>query len=729
MGIAAPLAPLKTPPKTPPRTVERFFEFSLLGMLASGYFAVATSGYLDWPTAVLTLAALCFRAMMAAGVVHTHIPGRLADTLALSFVAFYPLDYFYISEAFLPATVHFIFFLLVCKVLTARSARDFTYLKLLAALELLAAAVLSTSLSFFAFLALFMLFAIASFSSGEVRSSTQKHRTVVREGLRAFPRRLGVLAVFLFTGILTMTAALFFVLPRTARAALERFVPQRYHLPGFSNEVMLGQIGEIKQSSVPIMHIHKERGEGFRGEGNRGEGMLDVRWRGAALTEFDGKRWSNPVGGGEEIHVPPDKHQVVLRFERPPRRGQWVVYTVQLSEMTFDSLFYAGSLQSVSINAPLLNYTPGGALRVPRGPTSGLKYQASSVIEEEYATPRTPPEPLGPIERDRLLLLPDNLDVRIFRLAREVVEGATSGFGADDAKARAIAKYLRTNYGYTLHLLPATVPDPLANFLFERRKGHCEYFASAMAVMLRTVGIPSRVVTGFTSGVYNPLTGWQVVRASDAHSWVEAWIPGRGWITYDPTPPDPNAVESQFMTRVSLFFDAAEQFWQDWILSYDLERQITLASRVQQSGRGAKGRWLDRTAGWLAGAARSGAQWGSTYAPAAAVAMALAILAVLFGPGLVRWWRGAMRVRRLKRGEGEASDATLLYQRMLGLLERRGIQKPPWLTPSEFVRVMPATELSPLVEDLTSAYVEFRFGGKRASAPRMVELLDQLEKM
>jgi protein-glutamine gamma-glutamyltransferase len=700
-------------PSAPPKTVERFFEFSLLGMLASGYFAVATSGYLDWPTAVLTLSALCLRTLMAAGVVEVQISGRLTDMLALCFVGFYPLDYFYISGTFLPATVHFIFFLLVCKVLTARSTRDFTYLKLLAALELLAAAILSTSLSFFAFLALFLLFAIASFTSGEVRVSTLKQRSIVRAGLRAFPRRLGVLGVFLFTGILSMTAALFFVLPRTAHAVLDRFVP-RHHLPGFSNEVMLGQIGEIKQSSAPVMHIHKERGEG----------SLDVRWRGNALREFDGKRWFNPPGGGEDIPIPPDKHQVALKPERPLRRGQWIIYQVQLTEMAFDTLFYAGAVQSISVNASSLHYTPGGSLRVS-GPTSGLKYFASSVIEEEWSTPRVALEPLPPIERDELLLLPDKLDVRIFRLAREVVEGARGGVNGDDAKARAIARYLRANYGYTLHLLPATVADPLANFLFERRKGHCEYFASAMAVMLRTVGIPSRVVTGFTSGVFNPLTGWQVVRASDAHSWVEAWIPGRGWMTYDPTPPDPNAFESAFMTRVSLFFDAAEQFWQDWILGYDLDRQITLASRVQQSSRGAKLHWIEKTVGWLADAGRSSA----VYAPNAAVALVLAIAAVLFGPAAARWWRGALRVRRLKRGEGVASDATLLYQRMLRLLERRGIQKPPWLTPSEFARVMPPTELSPLVEDLTSAYVEFRFGGRRDAAPRMVRLLDQLEKM
>ncbi len=696
----------------PPKVVERFFEFSLLGMLASGYFAVAASGYLDLPTAVLTLGALCLRTLMAAGILEVQISGGLADALAITFVVFYPLDYFYISGAFLPATLHFIFFLLVCKVLTARSTRDFTYLKVLAALELLGAAILSTSLSFFAFLALFLLFGIASFASGEVRVSTQLQRSVVRGGLRAFPRRLGVLAIFLFVGILAMTSALFFVLPRTARAALERFVPSRYHLPGFANEVTLGQLGEIKQNSAPVMHVRRLY---------VGEGPLDVRWRGAALTQFDGKRWFNMNGAGEEIRVPAD-HSVALKPERRVRPGeQRLSYCVQLSEIAPETLFFAGTPQWISINAPALRVTRSGSVRVANGGAAGLKYNAVSWLEDESLTPRTPVEPLSPFDRDDMLLLPEKLDVRIPRLAREVIEGSAT----EDLKARSIEKYLRKNYGYTLQLLPATVPDPLANFLFDRRKGHCEYFASAMAVMLRTVGIPSRVVTGFASGVYNPLTGWQVVRASDAHSWVEAWIAGRGWRTYDPTPADPSAIESPFMARTALFFDAAEQFWNDWVLSYDLERQSTLASRALQTSRGAKSQWMENAARWFSLAARSTAG----YAPAAAALMFAAIIAVLLGPGASRWLRGAIRVRRLKRGEGEASDATLLYQRMLALLERRGIQKPPWLTPSEFARVLPATELSPVVDDLTSAYVEFRFGGKREAAPRMVQLLDRLEKM
>ena len=102
----------------------------------------------------------------------------------------------------------------------------------------------------------------------------------------------------------------------------------------------------------------------------------------------------------------------------------------------------------------------------------------------------------------------------------------TAGAATDLARARASSSACAPDYGYTLELPQQEVADPLADFLFMRRKGYCEYFASAMAVMLRTLGIPSRLVTGFQMGVYNPISDLWVVRASDAHSWVEAWIPG-----------------------------------------------------------------------------------------------------------------------------------------------------------------------------------------------------------
>ena len=693
----------------PQQVVERFFQYSLLGMLASGYCAVLGSGYLDWPTAVLALAALSVRALMIAGIVKLEVPGRLVAALTVLYVGFYPIDYYYISKGFLPTAVHLIFFLGSVKILTAKTLRDFTFVKVIAAMALLAAAVLSISLTFFAFLAVFLLFTIATLSSGEVVRATrlfvsagETRRSLSRSGLRAFPRRLSMLSFGLFAGILFLTGGVFFVLPRTARAAFQRFAPERYHLPGFSNEVTLGEIGEIKQSSTPVMHVYSQ-----------GDGFLAVRWRGAALTHFDGKRWFNLPAVEERLR--PEGRRVLL-LEGPARPGRRIEYEVRLSDIASDVLLVAGTPESMIIDVPAVSRSSTGTLRVPRINGVGLRYAVSSLLDDETSASAQ----LTTAARVETLALP-RLDERIPRLALEM----TVGLATPEEKARALERRLRHDYGYTLDLLPAPVADPLATFLFDRKKGHCEYFASAMAVMLRTLGIPARVVTGFLGGVYNPMTGWQVVRASDAHSWVEAWLPRRGWVTFDPTPPDPSPTSASLWTRAGLVLDAADQFWQDWVVGYDFEHQITLAARMQESGRNFRFPWFGDAAAGM----QTGVRAARAYAAGILALFALAALAILYGPSLLRKLRADLRVRRAQRGEAQASDATLLYERMLHVLERRGLRKPPWLTPAEFARVLPASELAMLVEDLTGAYNQFRFGGRRDAAPRMVRLLRRIETL
>jgi transglutaminase-like putative cysteine protease len=695
----------------PQQVVERFSQYSLLGMLASGYLAVFGSGYLDWPTGILALAALCLRALTIAGLIRLAIPGRLIAALTLLYIGFFPIDYLYISQDFFPAAIHLIFFLGAVKILTATTSRDFTFVKVIAVMALLAAAVLSISLAFFVFLAVFLLFTVATLSSGEVVRSTREflsagetRRALSRSGLRAFPRRLGILSLGLFGGILVMTAGLFFVLPRTARAAFQRFAPERYHLPGFSNEVTLGEIGEIKQNSTPVMHIF-----------SRGDGFLAVRWRGSALTQFDGKRWFNPFAPEERLR--PESRRVLLRDDRSYPPGRIIDYEVRLSDIASDVVFVAGTPQSMIIDVPFVwRSTSTGSLRVPRTSGANLRYAVASVLEDESS----PSAQLSAADRARDLELPP-LDERIPRLALDMTAGLTT----PEERARTIERRLRHDYGYTLEMLPARVADPLATFLFVRKKGHCEYFASAMAVMLRSLGIPSRVVTGFLSGVYNPMTGWQVVRASDAHSWVEAWLPRRGWVTFDPTPVDTSPVSAGMWNRASLLLDAADLFWQDWVVGYDFERQITLAARMQESGRNLRFAWLGDTAASI----ETGVRSARVYVPQILTLFALSTFAILFGPSLLRKLRLHLRVRRAQRGEAQASDATLLYERMLRTLERRGLQKPPWITPAEFARVLPASELAMLVEDMTGAYNEFRFGGRQDAAPRMVRLLRRIETL
>src|SRR5579884_2695728 len=133
--------------------VERFFQFSVLGLVASGYLAVAGSGVLDVPTTLLMVAALGVRSLFSAGLIYYQIPVRVINLVTLAYMVFYAVDEMWISRSLIPATVHLVFFLAIIKVLTAHTNRDYLLLKLIAFMELLAACILSSNLNFFLFLA------------------------------------------------------------------------------------------------------------------------------------------------------------------------------------------------------------------------------------------------------------------------------------------------------------------------------------------------------------------------------------------------------------------------------------------------------------------------------------------------------------------------------------------------------------------------------------------------
>jgi transglutaminase-like putative cysteine protease len=128
--------------------------------------------------------------------------------------------------------------------------------------------------------------------------------------------------------------------------------------------------------------------------------------------------------------------------------------------------------------------------------------------------------------------LPEDFDPRISQLANQVTEP----YGSQFAKAIALEQHLRNHYDYDFEsIFKSQQRTPLSQFLFETKKGHCEYFASALAIMLRTQGIPSRLVTGFSATNQNPMTGYYDIYALDGHAWVEAYVDGIGWLELEPT--------------------------------------------------------------------------------------------------------------------------------------------------------------------------------------------------
>jgi hypothetical protein len=686
----------------PGAAVCRFHDLALLGMLASGYGAVLASGAMDAANAVVAAAALLARLAVVVGALRLKIPGLWVNVATLGYVAFYPLDWRYISKDFLAATVHLVFFVAVIKLLTAETSRDHLLLKIIALLEVLAAALLSTDLAFLPFLALFLICSIAALASGEVRLSAGKARMVPSASRNIGPR-LAVMTGVSSAVMLALTAGLFFILPRTARAALSWITPSMSRVSGFGNEVVLGQSGPIRRSSEVVMHYQ------FKG----GVRPIGLRWRGTALAEFDGLRWFNTQQPGRVMMPGADGWLKLAGDDQLRRTGPRLNYEVVLHRTNSDWIFVAGMPEYLRLRPTQVLMTAAGGLRAPFAQHDGLRYAV-------VAWPGDPSPPAF-TSQDRIfhLRLPAP-DTRVLRLANDITATART----DMERAQAIERWLRSNLRYSLDPWEKVEDDPLSYFLFVRRKGHCEYFASAMAVMLRAVWVPSRVATGFIGGTYNPLVEWQAVRASDAHSWVEAWIPGTGWVTFDPTPAAEEGQSS--LSRITMWMDAAELFWQEWVIGYDLDRQLTLALSVNEGRRRLSLDWAARL--W---------ERMTRIPKGVNVSQRHDLLAWLLGlagtaaalPFAVRQARHLARRRRADRGELSGHDATIFYGQMLDSLARRGLVKLAGQTPEEFARSIPETSVGPAVSEFTRAYYDARYGALASGATRLGPLLDKIRSL
>jgi transglutaminase-like putative cysteine protease len=693
-------------------SVDRFFQISILGLVASSFLAVAGSGYLDSPTAVASALAIAARTLILLFRIEWRPSRRMLNLATLAFAAFFIVDYFLLTHQSLIAVMHLVFLLALAKIVAAANDRDYLVCAVISFTALVSAAVLSLSFGFLVALAIYLTCAVAALTSAEIRRSLRKAAVTARGRARGLAPRLTFLSSSMAIGILSLTGGLFFLSPHAAGSALGSLLFRRVILPGFSSHVRLGEIGAIKTSPRTVMHVRLFTREPVGG----------LKWRGGALTRYNGRDWSNPPGSETRLYTDHGRLDLIPTAYR--QAGRHLVYNVSLDSLDSDALFFAGTPEHVDLNVPYIQTAPESGYHLDARPPQGFQYEAYSLLEpppESSVTAGLPP--LEPVERSHCLQLPQ-LDARIPVLARTMSAQAET----DLEKARAIESHLRHDYGYTLDLPSTTPSDPLVNFLFERRKGHCEYFASAMAILLRTEGIPARLATGFQSGIYNDITGLWLVRASDAHAWVEAWIPGHGWTTFDPTPPDPAYRPFTLSARFAMYADAAEGLWQQWVVSYDPNRRGSLMDRVQQGTSRLGIRWFDSLTEVHTFWDHPTGKWIRRFGPRIAALIVAAILLWYVIPHIVRFFRVRLHVKRVRQGQVTAGDAALLYRRMLQILRRRGYQKPPFFTPAEFAASLPRTPLGDAVVEFTSAYNAWRYGGRTESAPRLSMLLEEVER-
>ena len=717
-----------------PDSIERYFQISLFLLLITGFVTLAGTGKLDLFSVVFVLGALGVRAVQLARQKQFVIPERWTTAFTLVYVLVYAVDYFLVSRDFVNATIHLVLFGMVVKVFSVHRDRDLLYLGVLSFLMVLAASVLTVNTIFLGGFALFLLVAIATFISFEMRRAARAADSV--QPLNALPSRvrprvarvnsaLSRTALVLAVTILLGATVLFFFLPRISGGYLGAFTRGSDPVSGFRDNIQLGQIGRIQQSSQIVMHLQ------ISGERNGFDGKL----RGSVLSRFDGKSWADS---------PRYMNMMYSRLGRFDLSNETLAadpYLVQVAEDRQSQAMPFRILMEPTMSSVL--FLPKGALEL-EGNFRQIAYDSAqsyinldgthppnaywgvaNVTPAREAALRAAGTDYPTRIATRYLQLPP-LDPRIEQLARSVTASSATPYD----KARAIEVYLQQNYGYTLDLPSESPADPLANFLFVRRQGHCEYFASAMAIMLRTLGIPTRVATGFRGGEYNDLTGSYIIRGRDAHAWVEVYFPNQGWITFDPTAYAP-AQEPSLFGRLRLYADAMNEFWHEWIVNYDFAHQRTLTTSITNESmqRGASIR--DRLASFyqqlLQSARRTQQRFTESPQRQSRWALTLAGFMVLLvlGPRIAK----LLRTRQLLLNPQRAPEAaaSLWYNRATHHLAQYGWKKVPSQTPAEFARTIDHRAIRKTVEEFTEHYEQARFGQSANSASRLPELYARLK--
>ena len=740
------MAATATTQAAPALPAEQYFRASLSLLVLTSILTLASTGKLDLLTSLIAPLAALHKGYRWWHGRPAELSPRAATWSLLVYLAFFPVDALFLSRFFvggsanpplfalLLAVVHFLIVAMLVRFYSASTDRDALFLSMLSFAAILAAAILTVDTLFLTLFFLFLLSGISTFIGLELRRGATGAITQVsahRETERKLSRSLSLASLSVAAGAIVVGGMFFFFFPRFSAGYLGRVSFSPTLMTGFTEDVELGQIGEIKKSSAVVMRVETEKPIGYEW----------LRWRGIALTTFDGKRWSSDVarqqrlqpGGDGWIHAP-ETAQKGNTF------GQTIRYTVFLEPVATDAIFVAG--RALSLQGNFTGGTTNSFAAMQRNylvtdSTETIKNPFRNFTAIRYAgISRLPPRDAGRLRAagtdysyditSTYLQLPDQLDRRIPELAREITRNVQTPFD----KALRIETYLRTRFAYTLSLTGKPGQDPLAHFLFETHAGHCEYFASAMAIMLRTLGIPSREVNGFLPGEYNDLGGDYIVRASDAHSWVEVYFPGNGWQVFDPTP---SSIEggNSLLTRLGMYIDWMQITWSEWVIGYDFAHQVTLAQNLQ---RGSKN-WGESARAWFDRKQQEGKRWLKSWQLAHGslgyllpVVLVLLLLALRYNvpAEVVRRARLFLRIRAAKSGRSDPQLASRLYAELMRVLARRGLLRADAQTPLEFAAAVDSPQLAPAVQEFTQLYVHARFGGAPCDTTRLGQLLEQV---
>lgn len=653
--------------------------------------------------------------------------------LVVAFVGFW-IDLLWISQTLLSAGIHFLIALLVNKLFNLHHRRDFLHLYAISLMAILASAALTSEVWFASIFLVYLLAAVWTLLLYHLTKETEEsasRRATTTGSVEHFLTTSRITARFFWTtngmalGAFCLTLAIFFTLPRIGAGFFQQHRGEGLRMAGFSEKVDLGAIGSIKLDPSVVMRV--ELPEMTSNQPER------LYLRGAAYDRYTGSSWSNSFTHRRllvEMPVRTFKARVGIEGGTAPQQSPILRQDILLEPLDTPVLFGAPVIESITGELLSVQADTMGALYLPYPSGARTQYSVASRVNHLLPHERMVPSNQYPDAIWKRYLQLPTLNPEVMELTRQIVQNVNT----PHERVTAIKQHLLQNYRYRLDVGSAVSARPLEEFLFQRKTGYCEHYATAMVIMLRIAGIPARLVTGFLATEWNDFGNYFTVRQQDAHAWVEVFFPLSGWITVDPTPAAGAAPSGLWWLSFGRMMDSARLRWDRFFVQYSGSDQLAVVQGIRESGHALRVKFSDSLAALLAPVSRGLVTVTHLLSSVNLPQFGLMLTIVVIGFILLGWLilKGPWRMNVRKRSASiQQATVSQLYRRMIQLAGAHGIRQSASTTPTEFLQLVRRhwQEAGPQVEVLTHLYCRVRFGQAPLTADDLVLAEDLLLRL
>ncbi len=701
--------------------LDHAFRLSSILLAATSFASLALA--ISLPPWLLTMAGVAFTLALLRMSHSSLFSGRLLHLqfsaltwnvfLLLAFAGFW-IDLLLLSQELLPAGIHFLVLLLVNKLSNLNQRRDVLQLYAISLITLLASAALTSQIWYAPFFLLYLVagvWTLLLYHLVKEQDEQPGHQsTDLDAGLP--PSSLAPITSRFFWATNTMAACafgltllFFFSIPRIGAGFFQHNHEESLRTTGFSELVDLGSIGPVKQDPSIVMRVELPEAAG---DESRREPLY---LRGVAYNRYNGKSWSSSLPHRRMLTEFP---QGTFTLRTPGAKSGAAITRLRqdilLEALDTAVLFGVSMPTSISGNFLSVQADLMGSLQLPFPSHSRIHYTVNSLPSRVISTEKTVTTFLYPEFIVQQYLQVPALDARVIALARRVSQPATTVVEQIDL----IRTHLLTHYRYNLDVPTLQSAHPLEDFLLTRKTGYCEHYATALVMLLRTIGIPARLVTGFLATEWNQFGNYYTVRQRDAHAWVEVYFPQSGWVTMDPTPPALEATTQTWWKSVGSVMDSARLTWDRLFVNYSASDQYAVVQGIREGGEAMRASLSDSLMAMLNHGSTMLGRFTNALVPAGILRTTLILLLTLTTGYIV------MRTLRRCRPESKQQDVysanqrdvIALYNQMIDCLATRGIRKATSDTPGEFLRDIHEkwSVAWSAANALTQLYARVRFG-------------------